>query len=292
MGPVEAPHDELAALLDERAFLRPSLRVIRVSGADATSWLHDLVTADIDSLAPGRARRSLLLTPTGRIRADVTVVRDGEGLLLLQDDGHAGRIEALLDPYVLSSDVALRDASDETAVFSLPADAPEPRGAVFAPAAAGPGIGALVPRDAAGPFAATLVDANLTEAGPEALEAWRILRDAPKMGSDFDTDSLPAEAGLEGAIDRTKGCFLGQESVARVANLGHPPRTMRHLRADGDVGPGDPVSAGGAEVGHITSAARDLTGVVVALARVRWDARDAELEGPNAVRLMSLPPPN
>ena len=80
--------------------------------------------------------------------------------------------------------------------------------------------------------------------------------------------------------------------MARVANLGHPPRILRHLGADGDVGPGDPVSAGGAEVGHITSAARDLTGVVVALARVRWDARDAELEGPNAVRLMSLPPPN
>ena len=292
MGPVEAPQDELAALLDERAFLRPSLRAIRVTGADASDWLHDLVTADIVSLAPGRARRSLLLTPTGRIRADVTVVRDGEGLLLLQDEGQPGRIEALLDPYVLSSDVQFRDASDETASFSCPADAPMVAGTVFAPAAAGPGIGALVPRDAASSFAATLVGANLTEAGPHALEAWRILQGTPKMGSDFDTDSLPAEAGLEGTIDRTKGCFLGQESVARVANLGHPPRTLRHLGADGDVGPGDPVSAGGAEVGHITGAARDLIGGVVALARVRWDVRDAELEGPNAVRLISLPPPN
>jgi folate-binding protein YgfZ len=292
MGPIEAPQDELAGLLGEGAFARPPLRVIRVTGADATSWLHDLVTADIDSLAPGRARRSLLLTPTGRIRADVTVVRDGSGLLVLQGSAQPDRIEALLDPYVLSSDVALGDVTDETVVFSWPAGAPAIGGTTFTPAAAGPGTGALVTRDGADVVAATLVAGGLMEAGPEALEAWRILRGIPRMGADVDTDSLPAEAGLEGAIDRTKGCFLGQESVARVANLGHPPRILRHLGADGDVGPGDPVSAGGAEVGHITSAARDLTGVVVALARVRWDARDAELEGPNAVRLMSLPPPN
>lgn len=292
MGPIEAPQDELAALLDGRAFLRPSLRVIRVTGADASAWLHDLVTADIDSLAPGRARRSLLLTPTGRIRADVTVVRDGAELLLLQEEAQPGRIEALLEPYVLSSDVALRDASDELAVFSCAVDAPVAGAAVFAPAATGPGIGVVVPSDAPARFAGILTGAGFREAGPEALEAWRILGGIPRMGADFDTDSLPAEAGLEGAIDRTKGCFLGQESVARVANLGHPPRVMRHLRADGDVGAGDPVSADGVEVGHITGAARDLTGGVVALARARWDAQQAELEGPRGVRLTSLPPPN
>lgn len=292
MGPIEAPHDELAALLHERAFLRPSLRVIRVTGSDASAWLHDLVTADIDSLAPGQARRSLLLTPTGRIRAEVTVVRDRPGLLLLQGAAQPDRIEMLLDPYVLSSDVALGDASDEMVVFSCPARAQGIEGSTFAPAADGPGIGALVARDRSDVVAATLIDAGITEAGPEAREAWRILRGIPRMGADVDTDSLPAEAGLESAIDRTKGCFLGQESVARVANLGHPPRILRHLRADGDVGPGDPVVARGIEVGHITSAARDLDGSVAALALVRWDARDAVLEGPNAVRLAALPPPD
>ena len=88
--------------------------MIRVTGADATAWLHDLVTADIASLAPGRARRSLLLTPTGRIRADVTVVRDEEGSSCSQEPAQPDRIEALLDPYVLSSDVALGDVTDET----------------------------------------------------------------------------------------------------------------------------------------------------------------------------------
>jgi tRNA-modifying protein YgfZ len=287
MGPVEAPHDELAALLDERAFLRLSLRVIRVTGADATAWLHDLVTADVASLAPGGARRSLLLTPTGRIRADLTVVRDVDGTLLLQEAAQPDRIEALLDPYILSSDVALADATSETVVFSCPRTAPT-RGAIFAPAATGPGIGALVPRPAADAFAATLAHAGIPEAGPEALEAWRILRGLPRMGADFDTDSLPAEAGLDDAIDRTKGCFLGQESVARVANLGHPPWVLRHLTAAGDVGPGDPVSADGLDVGHITGAARDLIGHVIVLARVRWDAGNAELTGPGAVRLAPI----
>ncbi len=292
MGPIEAPHDELAALLDERAFIRPPLRVIRVTGSDAAAWLHDLVTADVASLEPGGARRSLLLTPTGRIRADFTVVRDDDGLLLLQAATQPDGIEALLDPYVLSSDVTLRDVMNETAVISCAATAPVTGGALFAPAAVGPGVGVLVPTRAAGSVAAALAHAGLAEAGPEALEAWRILRGIPRMGADFDTDSLPAEAGLEDAIDRTKGCFLGQESVARVANLGHPPRILRHLRAEGDVGPGDPVSAGGVEVGRITGAARDLGGRVVALARVRWDALDVELDGPNAVRLVPFPPPD
>ncbi len=288
MGPVEASHDELAALLEERAFIRPSLRVIRLSGADAAAWLHDLITADVASLEPGRARRSLLLTPTGRIRADVTVVRDDEGLLLIQEATQPDRIEALLDPYVLSSDVALRDGSDETVVFTCPATTRTDVGSPFAPAAAGPGSGVLVPRGAADQVATGLADAGLLAAGPEALEAWRILRGIPRMGADFDPDSLPAEAGLENAIDRMKGCFLGQESVARVANLGHPPRILRHLRAGGDVGPGDPVSAGGEEAGHITGAARDLDGTVGALARVGWTARDAELEGPDGVRLVAF----
>jgi len=289
MGPVEAPRDELAALLDERAFLRLPLRVIRVAGADASAWLHDLVTTDVASLEPGMARRSLLLTPTGRISADVSVVRDGQGLLLLQDAGATGRIDAMLDRYILSSDVEMRDATNDTVVFSVPGDVVVANAELFAPAAAGPGVGAAVSRDAADEAAAGLAASGLTEAGPDALEAWRILRGLPRFGADVDTDSLPAEAGLEWTIDRTKGCFLGQESVARVANLGHPPNVLRYLRADADVNPGDPVAAAGVEVGHITSAARDLDGRVVAIARVRWAARDAGLTAPGSVRLSLLP---
>lgn len=292
MGPVEAPHDELAALLDERAFFRLPSRVIRVTGADAAAWLHDLVTADVASLEPGMARRSLVLTPTGRIRADLTVTRDDEGLLLLQDPAQPDPVDTLLAPYVLSADVAIREVSDEMALFTVAPLAAAGDRPVFAPAALGPGGGALIGAVEAPAFASRLEADGLVSVSGEAVEAWRILRGIPRMGADVDTGSLPAEVGLEAAIDRTKGCFLGQESVARIANLGHPPRILRRLHASSDVGAGDPVSAGGEEVGHITGAARDLEGRVVALARVRWAARDAALEARSGVRLAVLAPPD
>ena len=75
------------------------------------------------------------------------------------------------------------------------------------------------------------------------------------MGPDFDQRSLPAEAGLEATIDTTKGCFLGQESVARIANLGHPPRVLRHVRCAAAFVPGAPVFVDGEAVGEVTSAA-------------------------------------
>ena len=72
----------------------------------------------------------------------------------------------------------------------------------------------------------------------DAVEVWRIRAGRPRMGADFDRTAIPAEAGLEALIDTTKGCFLGQESVARVRNLGHPPRVLRHLQGDGQVDAG------------------------------------------------------
>ncbi len=84
--------------------------------------------------------------------------------------------------------------------------------------------------------------------GPEALEAWRIRHGLARFPVDLDADSLPAEAGLdvEPVIDRTKGCYLGQESVARVRNLGHPPRVVLGVRAETPLRPGAPVRSNGA----------------------------------------------
>src|SRR4029077_9989517 len=76
-----------------------------------------------------------------------------------------------------------------------------------------------------------LVRHDLVEVGGLTLAVRRILAGMPRMGVDFGQDALPAEAGLEWTIDTAKGCFLGQESVAKVRNLGHPPRVLRHLRS-------------------------------------------------------------
>ena len=183
------------------------------------------MTTDVASLAHGQARRSLLLTPTGRIRADFMVGRDDEGFLLLQHPEQAGSIGDLLLPYVLSSDVTLRDRTQELSVFGLVGHAAVVAArAGLEPSILGAGEDIVV---ASGKPAARererLVASDLAEVGWDAREVWRIRRGQPRMGPDFDEGSLPSEAGLDATIDATKGCFLGQESVAKVRNLGHPP---------------------------------------------------------------------
>ena len=113
--------------------------------------------------------------------------------------------------------------------------------------------------------------------GAEALEAWRIRHGIAGFPIDLDADSLPAEAGLdaEPVIDRTKGCYLGQESVARVRNLGHPVRLVLAVRADAPLHPGLAVLAEGAQAGTVTSV--EPAGGSGAMVRIRWDAREADL---------------
>jgi folate-binding protein YgfZ len=244
---------QVRALDEGRAFVDGAgLRIVLVSGSDAARWLNDLVTARIDNLDVGTAVRSLLLTPTGRIRADIHVWRIAEGFLLLQPTDQPTAVDALLTPYILSSDVRVEDRSESLPVAAFPGDpawrfAPEP------------------PHDA-------------PRADAEALDAWRIRCGIARFPVDLDEDSLPSEAGLDGGpvIDGTKGCYLGQESVAKVRNLGHPPRVVLALSAQTAVAVGEPVLAGGADVGAVTSANTSTEGSAL-IVRVRWDARDSDL---------------
>ena len=233
-----------------------------VRGADAEAWLDDLVTASVAGLPAGEALRSFLLSPTGRIRADIRVLRprSGDGFLLLQDTAQPDAIADLLGPYVLSSDVEL-----------APAD---PRGLFVKPRPSLVWTAAWEARD----------DGSVP-AGPEALEAWRIRHGLARFPVDLDADSLPAEAGLdvEPVIDRSKGCYLGQESVARVRNLGHPPRVVVGVRAEAPLRPGTPVRSQGARVGTVTSVEpREGSSAMV---RIRWDARDTELTADGGIAL-------
>ena len=116
----------------------------------------------------------------------------------------------------------------------------------------------------------------MAEAGQGDLEAWRILSGHPRFGVDFGQGSVPAEAGLDAVVDATKGCFLGQEAVAKVRNLGHPPWVVVALRAEVPVQPGQPVMAGDQQAGHVTSVAPAGSEWAL-LARVRWEHRDAAL---------------
>jgi tRNA-modifying protein YgfZ len=255
--------EQLEALEQERAFV--DLRgwgLTEVRGVDAQGWLNDLVTASVEGLPEGAALRSFLLSPTGRIRADVHVLRArvGDGFLLLQDTTQPETIADLLAPYILSSDVELAPA--------------HPRGLLVKPR---PSLGWTAAWEATH-------DGSIA-AGPEALEAWRIRHGLARFPVDLDADSLPAEAGLdvEPVIDRGKGCYLGQESVARVRNLGHPPRLVVGVRAEVPLRPGTPVRSRGEQVGSVTSA--EPRGGSSAIVRIRWDARDTELTAEDGIAL-------
>jgi folate-binding protein YgfZ len=119
---------------------------------------------------------------------------------------------------------------------------------------------------------------------------WRIRRGVARFPIDLTEESVPAEAGLDALIDTTKGCFLGQESVAKIRNLGHPARVVRALRSDAEVLAGDEVLAGGAAVGRFTSAAPSPGGGTASLARVSWAAADAPLSTADGAPLRSFGP--
>jgi len=283
-------HD-LAALLQGRGFVDLSdWRKVRIDGADAVSWLHDLLTADIAGLEPGRSCRSLLLTPTGRIRADVQVLRREGDLVLVQSPDQPEHIGLLLSPYVLSSDVSLEDATSSLDLLAVPgagASAVGLPGTV--PSVLGPGVDLLVTAGKPAWRAEdALIKADLVEVSHRAADAWRILIGVPRMGAEFTEGSLPAEAGLEATIDTTKGCFLGQESVAKIRNLGHPARVLRHVQSPTPFVPGAAVLADGEVVGEVTSAA-PLPDACVGFVRVVWSAATTRVTDTQGRPLQDVP---
>jgi folate-binding protein YgfZ len=179
------------------------------------------------------------------------VHRRDDGFTLLQSAGQPRAIDELLEPYVLSSDVGLERMVSTIAVLPTPG----PHWTV----SARPSRGAV-------------------PVGPAAFESWRITLAIARFPIDLDEDSLPAEAGLDEApvVDRSKGCYLGQESVAKVRNLGHPARLVVALEAAEPVVVGRAVTAGSGTVGVLTSVDPGGGGRL-AIARIRWEARDSAL---------------
>lgn len=260
-------------MFEEHAFVDLSaFRKVRVSGSDAAGWLNDLLAADLSRLAPGRSVRSLLLTPTGRTRADVTVAVFDQAFLLLQAPEQPEHIGLALSPYILSSDVIVSDATNELALFAVPGKAAERVGHPgVSPSVLGKGVDLLVGTGKpAWRLEDALVKSDLEEAGRGAVDTWRIRLGRPRMGQDFDQTSLPSEAGLEDTIGWEKGCFLGQESAAKVRNLGHPPTVLLHVVCDGRVFAGETVLSGAKEAGRVTSAA-PLQGRSYAIAKIGWN---------------------
>ena len=279
--------------------------VVRITGPDRLSWLHSLTTQQLEHLGPGQSAEALILSPQGHIEHHLTLTDDGDAVWAHVEPGTAGTLLAFLDSMRFMLRVEPADVTADYAVLTVTGELPD--GSLPVPAA-GTGTAAalrgavgtdlLVARPHLQAAATKFADAGLTLAGMQAYEALRIAARRPRLGLDTDHRTLPHEVGwIESAVHLNKGCYRGQETVARVHNLGHPPRRLVFLHLDGSEdrlpAHGDPVRLGETTIGFVGSAARHYELGPIGLALIkRTTPVDATLQaaGLPAAQEVVVPP--
>ncbi len=320
------PVREQRELAAGRALVDLSQRsVVTVSGPDRLSWLTTLSSQLLTNMAPGESAEALLLDISGRIEHDVAVVDDGETAWLLTEADHGRALFAWLDSMRFALRVEVQDRSADLAVLGsvaeLPAAvvrSPDDHQVVWTdpwpePAAGGQSYAAVpeedhpgaewewrltvVPREQLEDAVEAALESGWTLAGAGAYEALRLAAWRPRLASEVDEKSIPHELDLiRTAVHLSKGCYRGQETVARVHNLGHPPRRLVFLQLDGsehtlpragsdvlapaqdvrELARTDPAGAlaGERSVGRVTSVARhyEMGPIALAVVKRRVDA--------------------
>ena len=264
---------EQRALAEGKAWADLSHRsVIAISGEDRLMWLHSLTTQHLEKLVAGEWKEALILDPQGHVEQQLFLVDDGMTTFIHLDHEKVPSLLDYLQKMKFMLRVGVRDVSNEYAILKAPGKT-DAIGGPFA----------LVPR---AELAATLEafnSANL-QIGMWAIEAERIAQGRARIGVDSDYKSIPNELGLlNKAVHMNKGCYRGQETVAKVFNLGHPPRRLVLLHLDGSAvdipSQGDPVVYNGKEIGFVGSVARHYELGPIALAVIkRMTPADAVLE--------------
>ncbi|MFB6841403.1 YgfZ/GcvT domain-containing protein [Streptomyces sp. NPDC056361] len=267
---------EQRALAGGNGFVDLSHRgVIAVSGDDRLSWLHLLVTQFMTDLPAGRATEALILSANGHIEHALYLVDDGETVWAHVEPGTREELVAYLESMKFFYRVEVADRTDDIAVVHLPAGsvAEAPEGVVVRETAHGRDL--FLPRADLESFAASHGPA----AGILAYEALRVEDHRPRLGFETDHRTIPHEVGLIGsAVHLQKGCYRGQETVARVQNLGKPPRRLVFLHLDGSEvllpAHGTPVRLAadgeeGRQLGFVTTAVRHHELGPIALALVK-----------------------
>jgi folate-binding protein YgfZ len=259
------PYREQRLLADGQAAVDLSHRpVVRVSGPDRLAWLHSLTSQHLEHLAPGVATEALVLSPHGHVEHALSLVDDGEATWAHVEPGSADGLVGYLDSMRFWSKVEVEDVSASYAVVLTPSPVPG------VPSRTTPfGSESFVAR--------TDVETVLASADPAgvwALEALRVAAGRPRLGRETDHRTLPHELGwIETAVHLDKGCYRGQETVARVQNLGRPPRRLVLLHLDGSDSElpahGDPVVLDDRTVGRVTTPARHHELGPIALAVVK-----------------------
>ena len=266
------PNKEQRALAEGKAWADLShLSVIAISGDDRLKWLHDLTTQYLVDFGAGIWLSAMVLDPQGHVEYQFNVVDDGTTSYLVMDPHFIEGLSTYLNKMRFMLRVEVRDATSEFAVMRAPGVANEIGGPF-----------ALVPRAELDEMKEAF-NSTATQVGTWALDAERVAAGRPRHGIDTDFKTIPNELGvLNGAVHMNKGCYRGQETVAKIYNLGKPPRRLVMLHLDGHavVMPptGTPVMNGEVQVGFLGTVARHHELGPIALAIVKRNTPvDAQL---------------
>ena len=280
---------EYRLLREECGLTRRDACFLTVDGPDAAEYLHSQVTNDVEALEPSQGCYACLLDRKGHIRADMRILRTpGDYFLVICDPAAAESLERHLTTYSIGRDV--RITGTEEALISLEGPAsgsicgPLPDeehastlsmiGGIESVVVRTPeGIDVITPASRVREATEAMLAAGALEVSPEASEALRVEAGIPRFGNELADGPMPAEAGLvDRAVSFTKGCYIGQEPVARLHYKGRPNRFLRGIRLAAPPAVGDRVQNADRELGRITSLAHSPREGWIALSILRREA--------------------
>jgi tRNA-modifying protein YgfZ len=283
---------------------------LALSGADAKRFLQGQVSNDVEALEPGRGCYAAFLTPKGKMLGDLRILDAGDELLLDTERVALQELFNMIRRFSVGYDVTLHKRTVECGLLSLigpeadqllPTSAPtDTEHAHVAGHIGGTdvrvirtdvGVDLLAGAGETAALASALEDAGAVPVSVDAVDCVRIERGRPRYGTELDDTVIPQEAGLnDRAVSFTKGCYVGQETVARLYYRGKPNRHLRGLRCAAPVASGAPLMLGEREVGHVGSATVSPRHGPIALALVRREAAvgDSVSVGPDAIEAQVL----
>ena len=292
---------------------RSSRGMFLVRGGDAAEFLQGQLTNDVEALEPDAGCYAALLDRKGHMQADMRVLRLSTGELWLDTEAEAGgAVERHLRMYSIGREVAIEDVSGQWALLSVIGPAaievsgagPLSRehsqrhyareGVEILAVATDLGVDVLASSNQASELGSLLASAGAVDVTEGAAEILRVESGRPRFGREMTTATIPQEAGIDDrAVSFTKGCYIGQETVARLHYKGKPNRHLRGLRLESPVGDGDEIRLGNREVGRVGTAVLSPAHGPIALAVIRREAEPgARVEvGEAAVAAEIVAPP-
>jgi tRNA-modifying protein YgfZ len=278
---------------------------LALTGSEAKDFLHGQVTNDIESLEPGQGCYAAFLTHKGKMLGDMRVLDLGDELLLDTERAALQELFNMIRRYKLGRDVGLHKRTLEmgllsmigpqTDTFGLEAEHANRRdeiaGRPVVLVRTDVGVDVFVPAEAKD---AVIAELGLPVADEAAAEVVRVERGRPRYGAELDDGVIPQEAGLnERAVSFTKGCYVGQETVARLHYRGRPNRHLRGLRLSAPASPGDELRLGEKVVGRLGTVVESPVHGPIALALVRREAVPGDTvavaDGTVTARIVDLP---